>query len=221
LNVIGAASIVADPGTDAPFIIANTAAANLTINPASGSQVNVAGLTLTNGAPATFTNAATDRVLIVNAGAGALLISGGGSLDLTDNDMIVRGGSAVAVRNAAASGYANGAWTGAGLRSSTAAADPIQRTALGFAGNASLNKTSFAGVTGLTSTDVFVKYTYSGDANLDGQVDIGDLGLLAGAWQQLSGKTWFDGDFNFDGKVDIGDLGLLAGNWQHGVGNPL
>jgi hypothetical protein len=33
-----------------------------------------------------------------------------------------------------------------------------------------------------------VKYTYSGDANLDGQVDIGDLGLLAGAWQKGVGN---------------------------------
>ena len=70
------------------------------------------------------------------------------------------------------------------------------------------------------SSDVLVKYTYSGDANLDGQVDIGDLGLLAGAWQQ-SGTDWFHGDFTYDGAVNIGDLGLLAGNWQKGVGNPL
>jgi hypothetical protein len=67
-----------------------------------------------------------------------------------------------------------------------------------------------------------VKYTYAGDANLDGKVDIGDLGLLAGAWQQSS-KVWVDGDFTYNGTVDIGDLGLLAGNWQKGVapGQPL
>jgi hypothetical protein len=79
-----------------------------------------------------------------------------------------------------------------------------------------LNLTQFKGVTGLTTNDVLVKYTYAGDANLDGKVDIGDLGLLAGAWQQ-SGKVWFDGDFTYNGTVDIGDLGLLAGNWQKGV----
>jgi hypothetical protein len=60
-----------------------------------------------------------------------------------------------------------------------------------------------------------------GDANLDGKVDIGDLGLLAGSWQQLSGMMWADGDFTYDGRVDIADLGLLAGNWQKGTpGNP-
>jgi glucose/arabinose dehydrogenase len=220
LNVTGAASIVADPGADAPLITGNTAAANLTINPAAGAQVNVTGITLTNGATAMLPNTATDRVLIVAGGAGALLVSGSSSLDLTDNDMIIRGGSATAVRNLAASGYAGGAWNGPGLRSSTAAADPNHATALGVVSNASLNKTSFDGVTGLTSNDILVKYTYAGDANLDGQVDIGDLGLLAGAWQ-LSGKGWFDGDFTYNNTVDIGDLGLLAGNWQSGVGNPL
>src|SRR4029079_18932519 len=80
----------------------------------------------------------------------------------------------------------------------------------------SLNLTQFKGVSGLSASDVLVKYTYAGDANLDGKVDIGDLGLLAGAWQQ-SGKVWFDGDFTYNGTVDIGDLGLLAGNWQKGV----
>jgi hypothetical protein len=32
------------------------------------------------------------------------------------------------------------------------------------------NKTSFAGVTGITSTDVLVKYTTPGDADLSGEL---------------------------------------------------
>jgi len=78
---------------------------------------------------------------------------------------------------------------------------------------------TFSGQT-VDATAVLVKFTYAGDANLDGAVDIGDLGLLAGSWQ-LSSKVWTDGDFTYNGTVDIGDLGLLAGNWQKGtVGNP-
>jgi len=53
---------------------------------------------------------------------------------------------------------------------------------------------------------------YAGDSNLDGEVDVGDLGILAGNWS-LSGKTWQTGDYNNDGVVDVGDLGVLAGNW--------
>jgi hypothetical protein len=55
-----------------------------------------------------------------------------------------------------------------------------------------------------------------GDANLDGQVDIADLGILAANWHQ-PGRNWLAGDFNGDGRVDIADLGILASNWQSGL----
>ena len=64
-----------------------------------------------------------------------------------------------------------------------------------------------------------VKATYKGDTNLDGQVDVTDLGALATNWQTAS--NWVGGDFNYDGFVDVTDLGILATNWQAGVGNPL
>jgi hypothetical protein len=56
----------------------------------------------------------------------------------------------------------------------------------------------------------------AGDANLDGIVDITDLGLLATAWQMNA--NWQGGDFTGDGFVDITDLGLLATNWQQTAG---
>jgi hypothetical protein len=52
----------------------------------------------------------------------------------------------------------------------------------------------------------------SGDANLDGAVDVGDLGILAANYGG-SNKTWAQGDFNRDGLVDVGDLGILAANY--------
>jgi hypothetical protein len=64
-----------------------------------------------------------------------------------------------------------------------------------------------------------VRYTYPGDANLRGQVDIADLGRLAAAWQ--TSADWVNGDFDYSGFVDISDLGILATNWQAGVGSPL
>jgi hypothetical protein len=60
-----------------------------------------------------------------------------------------------------------------------------------------------------------LKYTFGGDANLDGQVDVTDLGALATNWQQSG--VWTAGDFNYDGLVDVSDLGILATNWQAGV----
>lgn len=58
-------------------------------------------------------------------------------------------------------------------------------------------------------TDLFG--TAKGDANLDGQVNIGDLTLLAANFGQ-SGR-WSSGDFSHDGVVNIGDLTLLASSF--------
>ena len=62
---------------------------------------------------------------------------------------------------------------------------------------------------------------HSGDANNDGRVNVGDLGILAGKWGQTDffGKSWDTGDFNGDDVVNVGDLGILAGAWGW-VGTP-
>jgi hypothetical protein len=52
----------------------------------------------------------------------------------------------------------------------------------------------------------------AGDANGDGAVDVGDLGILAANYGGTD-KTWAQGDFNNDGAVDVGDLGILAANY--------
>jgi hypothetical protein len=63
---------------------------------------------------------------------------------------------------------------------------------------------------------LMLAYAYQGDANLDGQVDIADLGSLAANWQ--ASAYWVGGDFDYDGIVTVADLGALAANWQAGVG---
>jgi hypothetical protein len=55
----------------------------------------------------------------------------------------------------------------------------------------------------------------AGDANGDGMVDVGDLGILAANYGG-SGKTWTQGDFNGDTLVDVGDLGILAAHYGEG-----
>ena len=51
---------------------------------------------------------------------------------------------------------------------------------------------------------------FPGDANGDGSVDVGDLGILAANYGMSEGATLNHGDFNADEKVDVGDLGILA-----------
>jgi hypothetical protein len=53
-----------------------------------------------------------------------------------------------------------------------------------------------------------VKYTYYGDANLDGKVDASDYSRIDNGYlNQLTG--WFNGDFNYDGAVDGSDYTLI------------
>src|SRR5262249_40068663 len=55
-----------------------------------------------------------------------------------------------------------------------------------------------------------------GAADIDGDVDVNDLALLAANWHTPG--DFVHGDFNFDGFVDETDLGILALNWQTGPG---
>jgi hypothetical protein len=54
-----------------------------------------------------------------------------------------------------------------------------------------------------------VRFTLPGDANLDGAVDVADLGALATNYG-LAVPDWSQGDFDYSGVVDVADLGLLA-----------
>lgn len=51
----------------------------------------------------------------------------------------------------------------------------------------------------------------SGDANLDGKVNLKDFYTLQGNWMQLG--DFSDGDFNDDGIVDLADFSILRENW--------
>jgi GH35 family endo-1,4-beta-xylanase len=62
---------------------------------------------------------------------------------------------------------------------------------------------------------VDVAFTFAGDTDLDGDVDVADLGNLASAWQ--TSGLWTAGDFDYSGFIDVSDLGMLASNWQAGV----
>jgi len=56
----------------------------------------------------------------------------------------------------------------------------------------------------ITGTDTLVMYTYAGDANLDGRINIDDyVRIDNGIAGNLSG--WSNGDFNYDGKINIDD----------------
>lgn len=117
-------------------------------------------------------------------------------------------------------------WDGNGLRSSTVRDDPLGITALGVIDNANVGYTTIGpnnqfgfgtpGVDGeaLPLNATLVKYTYVGDADLNGRVDGDDLvAFLVGYINQLS--LWENGDFDYNGRIDGDDLtGLLVAYGQ-------
>jgi hypothetical protein len=56
-------------------------------------------------------------------------------------------------------------------------------------------------------------FTYGGDANLDGKINIDDYGLIdSHVGQSGSAFGWHNGDFNYDGKINIDDYGIIDAN---------
>jgi hypothetical protein len=58
----------------------------------------------------------------------------------------------------------------------------------------------------------------TGDANIDGRVNLDDFNILASHFGTASGAVWEDADFNYDGRVNLDDFNLLAGNFGFGAG---
>jgi hypothetical protein len=215
LTVTGATTIVADPGNDQPVIQANGSSAAVTLNPATALQVHIGGLSLTNGATAILPSLGAARTptnhrLLVLGLAGTLTapllnIDSTSQLDLADNDLVDHDGNISAVTALLRTGYdsAGAYWQGDGIISSIAATALM--TTLGSGQPASLG--TFDGET-VSTHDVEVRYTYFGDANLDGQVDGSDYSLIDNGYlNQLTGFA--NGDFNYDGVIDGSDYTLI------------
>jgi autotransporter-associated beta strand protein len=208
---------------------ANTFTGGMTVNTGTVVATNhdalgSGGLTVGNGA--------TGRVTAGRAKALSLTgvtTTGTGTLDLTDNDLVVRhaaGAGATTLAAIAAQvkrglNLPTGFWTGDGITSSTAAADPQFRKALGAISNdlAVVTNgqftgpfyTSFSGRT-VDQNAVLVKFTWFGDADLSGSVDGTDYGLIdAGFLSNGSLTGWFNGDFDYNGTIDGTDYGLIDG----------
>jgi uncharacterized delta-60 repeat protein len=147
--------------------------------------------------------------------ATSLTFTGQGSLNLEDNDLVVNYSSVSPVGIWTGSQYdgisgmiQSGRIRSAAMSNLHGLAVAEAREVLGISGT---QTASFAGFT-VDSTSVLVKYTYAGDANLDGKINIDDYGRIDGHVSQ-SGSVfgWFNGDFNYDGKINIDDYGIIDG----------
>ena len=63
----------------------------------------------------------------------------------------------------------------------------------------------------VTGSDTLVMYTYGGDANLDGKINVDDYGRID-LNIPLGTSGWYNGDFNYDGKINVDDYGIIDFN---------
>ncbi len=91
--------------------------------------------------------------------------------------------------------------------------------ALGYADNATLGRTSFGGQP-VGSSAVVIGYTFDGDADLNGTVNMQDFNMLAANFGDANQQTWMQGDFNYDGTVNLLDLNILATMFGQSMPSP-
>ena len=222
-NAAGTTTFLTDAGS--------ATASTLTINLTGGSiafdstQQHLAGLTITNGKTATVYNQTSGYVSILTVRSLAI----NGMLDIMSNAIDIQSGNTAPLASITAllkQGDANGTWAGTGgvgIVSSTAAANTMHNTAIGSLQNNQGGSVIYGTAAGQSlfdgiapaANDVLVKYTYYGDANLDGKVDGSDYSLIDNSYnkEHAPGGTditgWYNGDFNYDGKVDGSDYTLI------------
>jgi T5SS/PEP-CTERM-associated repeat protein len=113
-----------------------------------------------------------------------------------------------------AGGYNNGAWNGAGINSTGAAASAGQSPlySVGYA-DGNLDVGTPAG-----PNQILVMYTLAGDALLDGTVNMTDLLIVAQNYGK-TGEDWAGGNFTYDpnGYVGFEDLLMVCQNFNQSL----
>jgi hypothetical protein len=148
-----------------------------------------------------------------------------GKLDLRDNKLIVNNGTIGTLSGATytgltgliQSGRNGGNWSGNGIITSQTLATAAGLTSIGIATAQQVKGLSTASDTAVwagqtvTGSQTLVMYTYAGDANLDGKLNVDDYGRVD-ANIGVGTAGWYNGDFNYDGKVNVDDYGIIDSN---------
>jgi hypothetical protein len=166
----------------------------------------------------------------INVNSGGLLLVDG---TLTNTSKINMSGSGIINYDSTSplsdiaaqihSGFAGGSWNGIGINSTQAflvgaSTTNFHKTAVGYAEASTLGISTFAGQS-VDTTAVLLRYTFSGDANIDGVVNTADFTALANRFNS-STQLWTDGDFNYDGFINAIDFNALATNFGQSLASP-
>lgn len=166
----------------------------------------------------------------------SLTVAPGAALDVRDHGLALNysaaspvgswnGSAYTGIIGQIASGRAGGQWNGAGIITTmpdarlpntlTSVAVAEASETLGIAGA----QTAMWDGQVVDATTVLVKYTYTGDANLDGEITGDDYFLIDSAFPS-GGHGWSHGDFNYDG-TNSGDDYFLIDSTYAAQGSPL
>jgi len=189
--------------------VINVNSGTLTFAAVSGGSVNVGTLSVASGASAVITAATTSQ--ITTLALSGLSIGANGSLDVTNNEVLITYGSGTdpiaSIAGMIGTGYASGAWDGPGIISSVAQSNASY--GLGYADAADPNNPA-----GLASGQIEILYTLLGDANLDGKVNGDDFVLMSNNFNNYVTAGWDQGDFNYSNTVNGDDFTLLSANFN-------
>jgi autotransporter-associated beta strand protein len=142
----------------------------------------------------------------------SLAISGSGTFDVNNNHLFINYGAGPdpisSIIALLTTGYAGGAWNGAGGIVSTAAAANSGSYTLGYADSADVGNPA-----GLPSGTIEISYTLLGDADLNRTVNGIDFGILAANFNKTVSR-WDQGDSNYDNIVNGIDFTAMAANFN-------
>jgi len=226
-NLSGSGSLTKTGSGTLTLMGSNTYTGGTTV---SGGTINIANPNALPNGPLTVTGGTVSLSSVLTVNNLALT---NGIVDIKDKGLIVNYSStspASAIRNYLITSYGPGNWSGTtGITSSAANADTSHHHTLAYADAAAMGITSLDGQT-ITGNAVLVKYTYPGDSNLDGIVDLdNDFSLFVDGYnKQISnpgalnaGNLWVNGDYNYDGTTNLdNDFSIFVDSYATYTQNP-
>jgi hypothetical protein len=194
-----------------PFTFVNCATSTLNIVSGTvtfagtGAGVDIGTLSIGSGASAVIAPATISSPTVLTLGA---LSIEAGSLDITNNEILINYGSGPDPISSIGDWIATGSGGSTGIISSAVSVNPAY--GIGYADAADNGNPA-----GLPAGQIKILYTLLGDANLDGAVNGIDFVILSANFN-TSVTGWDEGDFNDDGKANGIDFTLLAANFNQG-----
>jgi hypothetical protein len=153
-------------------------------------------------------------------------VAAGAKIDITNNKLVTaaavgtwNGSDYTGVTGLIKSGRNGGGWGGTtGIVTSQTQAIAGNLTTIGVAAASQVKgiaatataTATWAGQT-VTGSDSLVMYTYGGDANLDGKINVDDYTRIDFN-VPLGASGWYNGDFNYDGKINVDDYTIIDFN---------